>query len=539
MPALRAVFHLAVLRLVSDFRILETRKYSTLKDSMSYITLLTNLGFTADPFATTNADDEEKLDNYFVPPPFFSAVLGDYRKPAASIVFAPRGGGKTALKRKIELDSQSGEYLCLTYNNFDLGSRSLAQIDSEFHQRNIVELVITAVLISVNDRNIDKVSSNEKHLLYFFVKEYFSKIDKERLKANISSIKNATDTLQDLWNRFTGPVGVLFNAVLARFGMSSVEVTKFEQSGGALGSYREQLSTLIGIARTLGYPSIYILIDKVDENHLTASNYESAYAFIRPIIVDLALLETEGLALKIFLWSLISDPFGPEGRPDRINNYTLQWQFTKIEEMLSERLKAFSNGKISALSQLVHGDYPLLSIDSIVAISSQGSPRNMVRICKAILDQQSNIDINTDRIGVVAVNNGFAKIAQEIAMQDYPSNTLRDLPRVGRCDFTTAYVANDIFKITQPAALGKIAGWESSGAVAKVGEIKTDRKNRPSNLYALQSVLLAKHVYRTLSVSEFAAQKIRICSGCNQPLVRDWDRQTEYRCEKCQTEHRT
>jgi hypothetical protein len=59
---------------------------------MSYSQLLAPLGFAKDSFAKTNADEEYNLTEYFVPPPFFSAVFGDPESPKSSMVFAPRGG---------------------------------------------------------------------------------------------------------------------------------------------------------------------------------------------------------------------------------------------------------------------------------------------------------------------------------------------------------------------------------------------------------------------------------------------------------------
>jgi len=63
------------------------------KDSfstMSYTTLFQNLGFDSDPFAKTNADEEERLEQYFIAPPFFSAVYGDTNTPKSSICFCTK-----------------------------------------------------------------------------------------------------------------------------------------------------------------------------------------------------------------------------------------------------------------------------------------------------------------------------------------------------------------------------------------------------------------------------------------------------------------
>lgn len=56
---------------------------------MSYAELLHNLGFTVDPFAKTNADEEELLDSYFIQPPFFKAVYGDIATPKSAVVLPP------------------------------------------------------------------------------------------------------------------------------------------------------------------------------------------------------------------------------------------------------------------------------------------------------------------------------------------------------------------------------------------------------------------------------------------------------------------
>ena len=61
---------------------------------MSYSDLLRNLAFVVDPFAKTNADEEELLKSCFIQPPFFKAVYGDLATPKSAVAFAPRGGGQ-------------------------------------------------------------------------------------------------------------------------------------------------------------------------------------------------------------------------------------------------------------------------------------------------------------------------------------------------------------------------------------------------------------------------------------------------------------
>lgn len=65
-----------------------------MRDRGAYMALFEQLGFDKHPFLKTNADEEEALQDYFVPPPYFDAIIGDPDNPSSSIVLAPRGAGK-------------------------------------------------------------------------------------------------------------------------------------------------------------------------------------------------------------------------------------------------------------------------------------------------------------------------------------------------------------------------------------------------------------------------------------------------------------
>ncbi len=110
---------------------------------------MARFGFSEDPFASTNAADEPLIDHYFVQPPFFPAVIGDPRKPKSNVVFAPRGGGKTAQKIMIERRSVAErDFLCISYDRFPAESlKQLSDADSEYHVTNITRLLLIALLV--------------------------------------------------------------------------------------------------------------------------------------------------------------------------------------------------------------------------------------------------------------------------------------------------------------------------------------------------------------------------------------------------------
>src|SRR5215831_12805916 len=60
---------------------------------------LSRLGFPDNPFQFTNADEEDHLQSYFIAPPYFHSVWGNPDVPQPHVIFAPRGGGKSAQRR--------------------------------------------------------------------------------------------------------------------------------------------------------------------------------------------------------------------------------------------------------------------------------------------------------------------------------------------------------------------------------------------------------------------------------------------------------
>lgn len=505
---------------------------------MSYSDLLHNLGFPNDPFSKVNADEEERLEEYFIEPPFFKAVQGIPQDPKSYIVFAPRGGGKTALKRKLELASEKSEnYLCITYNSFNVIGKSIVDITLDYHLQNIIKLVLIGLIPAVEKVDHNKISKEDKQILFSMVKHYFSDIDNFQLKDAICSVKSHEQTAKEWWNKLTAPIGALANAILASFGLSSIEIKQIQDREFNLGTSVDQMKTLQRIAENLGYESIYVLIDKVDENELTGTS-QLSYTFIEPLLKNLSIFELKGYAFKLFLWdkivSIIHQQKEDERiRLDRIQNRKLQWKHEQLTEMLSKRLLAFSEQKISSLNDIFQPKDDM-NWDHVIATFGVGSPRNIIRLCKEIIEQQSEINSDTNLISISAINLGFKKFCEDYTYGILPENIIRELHKCKKVDFATNYIANDVFKFSQQAAISKIKTWLDTGIIEKIGEIQVKAGNRPSNHYGLTNIIVAKYIFSDLSVSEFMKQKVAYCPSCGTILLRDWTFKKEYRCHECQ-----
>jgi len=498
---------------------------------MSNEGLLHNLGFDRDPFAKTNADEEEFLENYFIEPPFFRAVYGDIDAPKSAVVYAPRGGGKTALKRRIELSSRTEPFLCVIYNSFPTENLKLKDIDLQYHLRNIVRILLVAILGEAVTHGIDGLDKNDRHFLFILTKEHLTKLGRADLKEAIASVTHVSDKAKEVWNMLTGPFGIALSVVFTHFGFKPPDVSKFESEKGNAGTLDEQISFLVKIAPTFSFKSTYVLVDKVDENPLTGKASESLQ-FIRPLISDLGILEKAGMAFKLFLWNRMESGAREFARPDRIKTYSLKWTDPQLKTMLSRRLAAHSREKVQSLASIVELGRQI-DIDDLVVKMSGGSPRNIIRICKAILDQQGEVDSSSHVISERAVLAGIGSIASEIAAESIPDNVLRDLKKLKRADFTVTNVYADVFRITQGAGAQKVQLWQDCGAVIKIGNRQQKKGNRPSNVYAISSPMVLKHIFSDINALDFAEKKMRVCE-CGQLVLRDWDLSSNQSCHACE-----
>ena len=502
-----------------------------------YVKLVKNLGFNEDPFATTNADEEMSIESYFVKPQFFDAVYGDFNRPKSSIVFAPRGGGKTALKRMIELDSQNKTFLCVTYNNFDTAGLKLSDINYEYHLRNLVRLVLVALISGIKNKKISEVySSDERHYFYMFIYNYLNNIESTMLKDAIKAVKNNNDKAMEWWNKFSGPIGLVLNNLFAQIGFEKIEVEKFSSANGKLGSLEDQLRVLYELAFKAGYSSIYVLVDKVDENSLTGDAIKS-FDFIEPLISSLQFLEMKGYGYKFFLWDLLQDKYQKAARPDRVKYHNISWDNTQMIEMLSQRVQAFSDKKIMNFSQIVEGTgISSYNFDEIISLFSNGSPRLMIRLCKEIIDRQSLINCNVSKISISAVLTGIDNFAKNYSEEIIDPNILRELKKVKKATFTIKYIYNEVFKFTQQAGLSKINSWQQKGLIELIGTVQETKGAKNSNIYAINDPIVARHILKEFNLEDFLNKKIVKCAECGAYILRDWDSMSSSICSKCDFE---
>lgn len=498
---------------------------------------LARLGFNANPFQFTNADEEDHLQSYFVAPPYFDSVWGDPNKPVTHVIFAPRGGGKSAQRRMLEYRANRENIFAIRYDRFEhLIPSSLPNLTIEYHLKNLIGLALLGFLLEINERTLAPSSFRkiEREQIDSLSKLYLGRITKSQAMEAMKSLRTLSAKAKAFLRNWSGPAGSLASVILKAKGLGGLNL-KPGPDGGESVPFEEaptklHLEIVCELLHSIGFRSVYILVDKVDESPITGNSAEHSFQLIKPLLRDLELLQLPGSGFKFFLWDRLEKHYAEYARPDRVQQFTLSWNETQITEMLSRRLSAFSGGQVKSLSDLTN-EQLAAPLQHLVVTYANGSPRDMIRVCQEILSEQLRVDPTSELFGAEAIVKGLLKFSKQRAQEIGGGDVLRELMKIGRIDFTASYIASRIFKISANSARNKISHWVEKGIVERVGEERTG--SRPVHRYAIADVRVARAAMGEMDFIEFTKRKTGYCPECSRLLLRDWDIQKRQHCHYC------
>ena len=113
---------------------------------------------------------------------------------------------------------------------------------------------------------------------------------------------------------------------------------------------------LIEASKTLGYKSIVVLFDKIDEFPLINSDVDKVTDFTFEVLSDTEFLYADKLSIVFSLWSEVKRSLNKRGvRFDKFKEIDIRWNREELEPLIDKRLKEFSIDKTNpvTLSQLI------------------------------------------------------------------------------------------------------------------------------------------------------------------------------------------
>ena len=322
-------------------------------------------------------------------------------------------------------------------------------------------------------------------------------------------------------------------------GTETPDLSKFDFSQIDRPSYlKYDLELLVSIALKLGYKSVYILIDRVDESEFTGADPNASFKLIEPLLRDLDILEFKGLGIKFFLWDQIEPLYLPIARKDRVPQESLTWDEDMLSKMWAKRLKAYSRGRVPGLNSVSMNTAMPYSTDELALIFANGSPRDMIRIGHQVFSEQLQTDPFARSISPEAVYQAIEKFCETRAIEVASTRIINNFRKIQRVDFTIPYLANNIFREQQPNTRSRMVIWRRESSIIDIDRVDHPDPNasrQQVKLMGIGDIRVAKVMFPSLDIPAFLKQKYRKCPQCGTTILREWgDRFSSSICHACQ-----
>ncbi len=320
---------------------------------------LDRFGFTEDPFAIYEANQERRwLPYFFVDRPYLHDILGDPSRPQTAFLLAGRGEGKTATHEMVvyECTHAPVRYRALAVRYYDFGALleqvngDARQITAQHHVRAIVRATIKA-LIDLPPANLGALEESDRGLLLALAVAFADPASRYSLGQVLGSPPASIP-----WDECS-PVEIL-------------ELTA-------------RLVMRLALAPKSTYQALYILVDRVDE---TPAGPEGVVPLLAPLLREGPLLEASNVAFKFFLPTSVGEHLLREVavRSDRLCIQRITWSQQALRRMIEQRLAYYSEGKVERLEELCATAAKVGVMERLVNASAD-SPRTLLRLCQRLI----------------------------------------------------------------------------------------------------------------------------------------------------------
>lgn len=365
---------------------------------------LAGLGFSrGNPFATAEANQERALlPEFFVDVDGYERIKSDQ----TVIVFAPRGGGKSALR--LVLASQSAPTdpeattLAVEYTDFDTliaQRRAGHTLAVEDHMPRLLRAGAAALLDTLcgslpNAWPTDQLSSAKRRgrsstaaipaplrsRLSSMIRAYHpALLDPAPLYERLHALDPA---FAPDWSCFIESItqrslrGAINDSALRHDEVAQLLADLNDYGNIAPDSAAtpvEQVLAFAHLAHMLGFRAVHFLIDRLDEHQETADNYLAQADMLEPLLAHLPLMELYGVAFKFFLAHETHKILlgRPTIRRDRLTDYavTVTWDQKRLKHLLDERLAVYSDEQVHDLLQIC--------LETHVELGRERAPRQL------------------------------------------------------------------------------------------------------------------------------------------------------------------
>ena len=395
-------------------------------------------GYNIDPFSPESVRAEADVllggeksqdGSAFVEFPYYETILGDVGIPGPRFIFTERGGGKTALRIKIQkkfdknlIDGLKNPILAVTYNKFDRVlnreevNHNSKNVVPRHHVDEIIRLIVKGLFkaLVVNQETFkDNVLNEErtKQLLNWYVTEYraFQPWDLDQLLGDIYGAGYFFSE-KKIEKLLKGGIDIVSSA-LPEVAQRAVEtLTSFFSVEEPMSiskndiSIVEALEELIRLCVRIGFKAVYVLIDDVDEPQYYGKklDFHPAFDLIKPLASAPKIIGISGLVFKFFLPIEIRPWCLQTFRLDKFSELVIKWTYRDLNNVYETRIEICTrdekNDKRFHDLQALCGDDLAGKIDQWIVdfAKEMGNPRALIYVGNEMLVEHFRTERSKD-----------------------------------------------------------------------------------------------------------------------------------------------
>lgn len=385
------------------------------------------------PFSRFSAEEEEDIVSIYLKPRYYDALKSNAKQGNSRILVGQRGLGKSATIFVLFNELAQNKTLPLLISRYD--GFPLTNNKNYFLHKILQSL--SKEIVRVLQKNPDltkKMNKTMQGQLSFFIELFYDLNFAEEFinQAKIIKSKKRINRFKTFFNRHLRLINSVVNGIvkvtssiirksigLPEMNLEETNITYFNElpidkirtmtvdEVVSMGSENltVMLKSLISIALAIGFESIVVLFDKIDEYSEVNSDINKVADFVLAILTDTDLLYTDNLSIVFSLWSEVKHTLNNRGvRFDKFQDTDISWRDNELEALINKRLLYYSLAKEFpvTLEQLLPFDNDRKTVLEL----ADGSPRSLISLLNRIYDEE-NATSDVTAFSSDAINRGL------------------------------------------------------------------------------------------------------------------------------------
>jgi DNA-binding response OmpR family regulator len=393
---------------------------------------LRRVGFSeGNPFGVSQAERECFVSECFVDPGVYNTVKND---PRAVLVFAPRGGGKSALRVMLASECRPFQSpdsnprsrdLAVTYADFDpvlqACNHDVTRLTVHHHVTEILSVACTTLLDALwqDPALCTALSPQNRSLLASYCREFNPAL--MQADAAYRRLSEACPENEIPWSAFRQAVSeqrlekFLKESNLSPSPAIQLYAELIDDTPDPLADLHSPVrlfSKFAQLVQDAGLATTYILVDRLDERLLTFRDPQNLASLIAPLVTHLSLMEIPGVKFALFLPREAQEVILPLVRSRSFKSLDLAWENELLLNLLRLRLQVYSKDRVQSLGKLCE-DTLARRIETEMIELADGSPRRLLRLGASLFEAHVTISPSEHAITEAAWVQTPAKVFGE------------------------------------------------------------------------------------------------------------------------------